>query len=152
MDALFKEKVIEVIAEVLELEFDEVGFDDALVDDLGADSLDIVDLSFSLGKTFKVQMPQKSVIAYALEITGEEGVFVVNERLTDQGAQLLQHSPFKYSAENVYEGVSLTDVYVSTTVSNWADVCFAIKESGLAGEEVIQQYVSAFCEQLKAAV
>ncbi|MGR5063620.1 acyl carrier protein [Photobacterium sp. DNB22_13_2] len=152
MDVLFKESVIEVIAEVLELELDEVGFDDALVDDLGADSLDIVDLSFSLGKAFKVQMPQKSVIAYALEVVGEEGVFVINERLTEQGAQLLQQSPFKYSVDNVYEGVSLTDVYVSTTVLNWTNVCFAIKESGLVGEELIKRYVSTFCEKLKAAV
>ena len=149
MDNLFKEKVIDVIAEVLELEVDEIGFNDALVDDLGADSLDIVDLSFSLGKTFKVQMPQKSVIAYASELSGENNLFVVNERLTGHGAQLLQQSPFKYSAEHVHEGASLTDVYVSTTVSNWSNVCFAIKESGLAGEEVIQQYVSGFCEKLK---
>ncbi|MDV5172362.1 acyl carrier protein [Photobacterium rosenbergii] len=152
MDTLFKEKVIEVIAEVLELELDEVGFNDALVDDLGADSLDIVDLSFSLGKAFQVQMPQKSVIAYATELSGEDGLFVMNERLTEHGAQLLQQSPFKYSAEHVFEGASLTDVYVSTTVSNWASVSFAIKESGLAGEVVIQQYVSSFCEKLKDTV
>ncbi|WEM44646.1 acyl carrier protein (plasmid) [Photobacterium sp. DA100] len=150
MDKLFKDKVIEIIAEVLELENDEVGLDDALVDDLGADSLDIVDLSFSLGKTFKIQMPQKSVIAHALEVADEDSVFVVNERLTAKGAELLQLSPFKYSADKVSEGISLTEVYLSTSVSNWANVCLAIKESGLSGEDVIHHYVSTFCEQLRA--
>ncbi len=49
-------KVIQVLAERLVLSKDEITIDSCLIEDLGADSLDFLDIIFSLEKKFKIQI------------------------------------------------------------------------------------------------
>ena len=51
------EKLKKVIAEVLSVDPDEITMDSTFVDDLGADSLDTVELIMELEKEFDVQIP-----------------------------------------------------------------------------------------------
>jgi acyl carrier protein len=53
------EKVKEVIVEQLNVEEDDVTEDAAFVDDLGADSLDIVELVMALEEQFGVSIPDE---------------------------------------------------------------------------------------------
>ena len=55
-DAIF-EKVKEVILEQLAVEDDSVKLDTSFIDDLGADSLDIVELIMALEEEFDLQIP-----------------------------------------------------------------------------------------------
>lgn len=55
-DAIF-EKVKEVIIEQLAVEEDSVKLDTSFIDDLGADSLDIVELIMALEEEFDLQIP-----------------------------------------------------------------------------------------------
>ncbi len=55
-DAIF-EKVKEVIIEQLAVEDDSVKLDTSFIDDLGADSLDIVELIMALEEEFDLQIP-----------------------------------------------------------------------------------------------
>jgi len=55
------EKVREIIASQLELEEDEVTLDASIADDLGADSLDVVDLAMSFEDEFNVEIPDDLV-------------------------------------------------------------------------------------------
>jgi acyl carrier protein len=130
-------KVQQIIADVLELDLDEISTDSALVDDLNADSLDVVDLSFSLGKKLKIQMPKKSVIMHAEEILGDLSKVVENSRLTALGAELLQQSPNKYSAEEAKEGTPVSKIYTETKVVHWANLCEEILETEMTGDELI---------------
>lgn len=50
------ETICEIIADCLALDPEEVTLHSALVTDLGADSLDFLDLLFSLEKTFKIKI------------------------------------------------------------------------------------------------
>lgn len=130
-------KVQQIIADVLELDLEEIGTDSALVDDLNADSLDVVDLSFSLGKKLKIQMPKKSVIMHAEEILGDLSKVVENSRLTALGAELLQQSPNKYSADEAKEGTPVSKIYTETKVVHWANLCEEILETEMTGDELI---------------
>lgn len=55
-DAIF-EKVKEVIIEQLAVEDDVIKLDTSFIDDLGADSLDIVELIMALEEEFDLQIP-----------------------------------------------------------------------------------------------
>ncbi len=55
------EKVRKIIAEQLDLDIDSVTNDSNITDDLGADSLDVVDLIMSFEDEFDVEIPDEAV-------------------------------------------------------------------------------------------
>lgn len=55
------EKVKTIIAEQLELDEDEVTLDAVVTDDLGADSIDIVDIVMALEDEFGVEIPDDAI-------------------------------------------------------------------------------------------
>ncbi len=55
------EKVKGVLVDQLDVEEDQVTMTSSIVDDLGADSLDVVDLIMSLEEEFNVEIPDTEV-------------------------------------------------------------------------------------------
>lgn len=55
------EKVRDIIAEQFDVDTDEVNAESSIIDDLGADSLDVVDLISSVEDEFDVQIPDEKV-------------------------------------------------------------------------------------------
>lgn len=55
------EKVKEILCEQLDVEEDKVTAEASIVDDLGADSLDVVDLVMSLEEEFDIEIPDEDV-------------------------------------------------------------------------------------------
>lgn len=54
-------KVIEIISNQLSLEEDDIKGDSRFVDDLGADSLDIVELIMEMEEEFEIEIPDEDV-------------------------------------------------------------------------------------------
>lgn len=55
------EKIVEILSEQFDVAADEIHVDTALQDDLGADSLDVVDLLMSIEDEFSVEIPDEEV-------------------------------------------------------------------------------------------
>jgi acyl carrier protein len=55
------EKLQKIIAEQLEIEISEITPESNIVDDLGADSLDIVDLVMSIEDDFGIEVPDEAL-------------------------------------------------------------------------------------------
>lgn len=55
------EKLQEIIAEQLEMNIEDVELTSELIDDLGADSLDVVDLVMSIEDEFEVEVPDEAL-------------------------------------------------------------------------------------------
>lgn len=55
------EKVKEIIADKLSLDEDEIKLESSFVDDLGADSLDLVELVMALEDEFDMEIPDEEV-------------------------------------------------------------------------------------------
>ncbi|MDP4087950.1 MAG: acyl carrier protein [Bacillota bacterium] len=55
------EKVKEIIADKLSLEADEITLESSFIDDLGADSLDLVELIMALEDEFDLEIPDEEV-------------------------------------------------------------------------------------------
>ena len=55
------EKVRAILAEQLDIDADTILIESVIIEDLGADSLDIVDLAMSLEDEFDVEVPDEAV-------------------------------------------------------------------------------------------
>lgn len=55
------EKVVNIIADQLDVSADEVTSDSVITEDLGADSLDIVDLAMTFEDEFGIEIPDDAV-------------------------------------------------------------------------------------------
>ena len=61
------EKLIELLCEQLDIEADEVNENTDIVNDLGADSLDVVDLVMTLEDEFDIEIPVGELAHYLEE-------------------------------------------------------------------------------------
>ena len=55
------EKLQEIIADQLEVDASEIDYESNIIDDLGADSLDIVDLVMSVEDEFGIEVPDEAL-------------------------------------------------------------------------------------------
>ena len=55
------EKLRALIAEQLELDENEITMESELIDDLGADSLDVVDLVMTIEDEFEIEVPDEAI-------------------------------------------------------------------------------------------
>jgi acyl carrier protein len=58
-------KIAEIIADALPCEVERVKLEASLIDDLGAQSIDFLDIIFRLERTFKVKIPRGKLVAEA---------------------------------------------------------------------------------------
>lgn len=55
------EKIRDILCDQLDLDEDKVTMESSIVDDLGADSLDVVDLIMSLEEEFDIEIPDEEI-------------------------------------------------------------------------------------------
>lgn len=116
----------EILAQLLVMDLVEVTAHSSLVEDLSADSLDIVDLSFQLGRHYGCTLPKTSVLDHAVAVFGDASHFVDNGRITQVGVELLEQSLSAYAPKQLCPGMQPADVFAATTVRNWAEQCYRV--------------------------
>ncbi|CDH33821.1 acyl carrier protein [Xenorhabdus bovienii] len=143
--------VREELSSILFVEENTISENSSLINELGADSLDVIDLSFNLGKKFKVKMPTKSVFAHAYEVLPEEVLsrLLTGDTLTQEGKGLLVYSCYNYTLEQLKDINTLGDVFGETNVHNWASLCKVICESnGISADEIILKEIEKYCSEV----
>ena len=82
-------KVADTMADALGCDKEEVKPNSSLIDDLGAESIDFLDIIFRLERAFKVKIPRGKIVEEARgDLT--EAQFVNNGVVTDAGLQRLK--------------------------------------------------------------
>ena len=81
-DQIFQE-VQEVLVDALQVDDDEVTPEATLMGDLGAESIDFLDIVFRLEKAFGLKIPREEL--FPAEILMNNPEFVVNGKLTEKG-------------------------------------------------------------------
>lgn len=117
--------VTEALADVLGCPLDELDPDASIGDDLGAESLDFVEMRYNLEKRLGIVLPQKSVLDHLARLASDEPA-VADGRLTEFGAHALRESLFGYSASLAREGARLHEIMQGATLRNWARLCLGI--------------------------
>jgi acyl carrier protein len=117
------EKVKEAIVEALGVEPEEVEPNSVLFDDLGAESLDLLDIVFRLEKTFGIKIPRGGIQQDVLVAEGikEEDV-VVDGALTALGAEKLRERMSEVDKEKIHEGFRIDDIPTLFTVQTFVNI------------------------------
>jgi acyl carrier protein len=117
------EKVEEAIVEALGVEPEEVEPNSTLFDDLGAESLDLLDIVFRLEKTFGIKVPRGGIQQEMLASEGikEEDV-VVDGALTALGAEKLRERMPEIDKEKICEGFLIDDLPTIFTVQTFVNI------------------------------
>jgi len=119
------EKVKESVVEALGIDDDEVTPNALLFDDLGAESLDLLDIVFRLEKEFGIKIPRGGIQADALSAEGEnltEEDLVVDGVLTPLGREKLKTSMPELDPARITEGFRADDIATLFTVQTFVSI------------------------------
>ena len=117
------EQVKEAVVEALGVEEEEVNPNAVLFDDLGAESLDLLDIVFRLEKTFNIKTPRGGIQQDMLAAEGikEEDV-IVDGALTALGAEKLQERMPEVDKSRIHEGFRIDDIATLFTVQTFVNI------------------------------
>ena len=109
-------KVINVVADVLDRDRDEVRPNSSLEFDLGAESLDYLDMAFSLEREFNINFPRADALQRAVAHFGEDKLWK-DGHLTPFGVQLLGESMPELDKERLTPELPLAELRRMFTVA-----------------------------------
>lgn len=124
-DEIFQE-VQEVLVEALGVDNDEVTADATLMGDLGAESIDFLDVVFRLEKAFGIKIPREELFPAESLMTNPE--FVDSGKLTEKGLaelkNLMPHTDFA-SFESDPDINKLGDLFTVNSIVNYIETKLA---------------------------
>ena len=126
-------KVREVIAESLCVELDEVALSSNLMKDLGAESIDFLDIMFKLEKEFEIKIPQREIERRARGGLAPEE-FEVDSIIQSKGAERLRQLLPEIPSVEIQAGMSLREIPSLFTVAVFVNIVKRKIEGNLFGE------------------
>jgi acyl carrier protein len=114
------EEVRKAISEGIDINLDVVRPESSLMKDLGAESLDFLDINYRLEQTFGIKMARRSVLDHMEELFGEETAIDADGKLTGKAAAVLALR-YDGSGYKLDAGMDMDDLPAMVTVSSMAD-------------------------------
>lgn len=122
-ELISEERVIEVlkkcIAESLRIDPSTIAPENSLVEELGAESLDLLDINYRLERAFGIKVARYFVLEHVEEMFGEGSALDQNGRLTERGLELLKIRLGNYG-KDLEPGMDLSQVNALITVRSLA--------------------------------
>ena len=127
-------KVKSIIADSLCVDLADVNLKSNLMKDLGAESIDFLDIMFRLEKEFGIKIPQREIEQNARGgIAPEE--FEKDSILQEKGAQRLKELLPEIPADQIHAGMSLRELPMTFTVEVFVNIVKRKLEGSLWGNE-----------------
>jgi acyl carrier protein len=121
-------RVLEVIAKAMDRPVSEIHPSTTLEGDLGAQSLDYLDIAFSLEREFRIQFPRADFLQRASDHFGEENL-VSNGVITPLGLKLLATGMPELDPSKLKLGLKVTEVRQMFIVATFIRVVLQLLES-----------------------
>ncbi len=109
-DANVLAKVRQAFADALGLGVDEVQFDSVILGELGAESLDLLDIAFRLERAFDIRIPRGGIEATSKQGLGEGEVYEVGGVLTKAALVKLAEAMPEVPAAEFRDGLKVSEV------------------------------------------
>ncbi len=121
------ETVQTAIADALGREPEECAYDARLIGDLGAESIDFLDIAFKLERAFGIRIPRGGIEAASKEGLAEGENYEVNGVLTPAArARLAAHMP-EVPPEEFREGLKVSEVATLFRVGTFYNLVVGLK-------------------------
>jgi acyl carrier protein len=117
-------KVREIVADVLVIDEQEISKESRLISDLGAESIDFLDLVFQLEKEFKIKIPRGQLEKNARGDLAEDE-FEKGGLLTSQGLQALQNYLSEVPADQFKANMKVNEIPMLFTVETFCKLVVA---------------------------
>lgn len=117
-------KVREIIAEVLVIDEEDVALNSRLITELGAESIDFLDLVFQLEKEFKIKIPRGQLEKNARGDLAEDE-FEKGGVLTEKGLIALKNYLSEVPAENFKANMKVNEIPMLFTVETFCKLIVA---------------------------
>jgi acyl carrier protein len=117
-------RVRKIVADVLVIDEEEVSLNSRLIADLGAESIDFLDLVFQLEKEFKIKIPRGQVEKNARGDLSEDE-FEKAGVLTSQGLIALQNYLSEVPAEQFKSNMKVNEIPMLFTVETFCKLVIA---------------------------
>ena len=134
MDPEVWAKVQDAFAVALGLEEDEVVADARLIEDLGAESLDFLDIVFRLERSFDIKIPRGGIEAEAREDV--DGVYEVDGVLTAEGLAKLTEVMPEVPPEEFVEGLRVSEIPELFRVTTFYNIVVLLLEQKAKDETI----------------
>ena len=121
-------RVLAVIARAMDRPVSDVTPESSLEEDLGAQSLDFLDIAFSLEREFRIQFPRTDFLQRASDHFGEENL-LKNGVVTPFGLQLLALGMPEIDSAKLKPGLRVTELQRMFTVATFVRVVRQLLES-----------------------
>jgi len=121
--------VAETIADALGCDLDEVKPDASLIDDLGAESIDLLDMVFRLERAFKVKIPRGKIVESARG-TLTEAEFEQKGLVTDVGLSQLKSYLSEVPAERFRTPMKVKEIPRLFTPETFCKLVIAAQKQG----------------------
>jgi acyl carrier protein len=116
-------KVQESIVEALGVDEEDAPPGAVLFDDLGAESLDLLDIVFRLEKIFGIKVPRGGIQQDLLDEEGlKEEEVLIDGALTARGAEELKKRMPEVDGERIVEGFRIDDIPMLFTVQTFVNI------------------------------
>ena len=129
--SITKEKIFEEVqdcfVEALGVDEDEVTMDAKVIDDLGAESLDFLDIAFRLERAFDIKIPRGDVERQAQEALDGEP-YEIEGVLTEKALSQLREMMPEVPPEEITAGLRSKDVPTLFTVETFYNICVKLIE------------------------
>ncbi len=123
------DKVAEAIAEALDVEKDEATPEAILMDDLGAESIDFLDIIFRIENAFGIKIPRGGMQKEILSADGiKEEDLVVSGTLTERGIENLKKYMPEVDPARITAGFKADDIPTLFTVQTFVNLVTKIQE------------------------
>lgn len=112
------DKIQEIISEALYCEKDQVTREANLMADLGAESIDFLDIVFRLEKAFSIKLPKGEI---ELKARGDlaEGEFEIHGVLQEKGLERLRSMMPEVDPTKIKQGLRVKDIATLFTVASF---------------------------------
>ena len=114
------EEVKKGVAETLNIDRGSINPEHSLMKDLGAESLDFLDITYRLEQTFGIKMARHFVLEHMETMFGEGSAIDENGQLTDKAVELLKIRAGGDLPEEIRAGMDMDEVPTLVTVQTMA--------------------------------
>ncbi|MDQ5822891.1 MAG: phosphopantetheine-binding protein [Chloroflexota bacterium] len=127
-EAMVEQKVREAVARALDLEVEDVQLSSSLIGDLGAQSLDLLDIAFTLEREFKIQFPHTDILERASKRFGDDAL-VKDGLVTSFGLDLIRKAMPELESRQMQPKMRAIDVARLITVGSFARIVVRLLEA-----------------------
>ncbi len=115
------QKIKEITGKVVLMSPDEISDEASLVDDIGMESIDFLDVAFRLEETFGISLPRQDFVQRFVDKLGP-GVLSRDGKISPEGVELLRLGFPEVDPDRIHEGMSESEVFYLVSAKTYLNL------------------------------